>query len=1321
MTLEEKIRIIEEKIANLPTTFTEEEKEIIINNTRLFNLIKNKLLTEPNLCTEKVLDCIPDEVKSTYTPDELSQVYTYYVDNLLSQKIHSSQEIIEAADAIGLKKEDIERYKKIIHEGFSNLNYTIDQFNISEETILEMLEYKRYDLISQIKRYDIPNSIAEKIWEEYPFDSMPFPRILASCKEFSINHLEEYPLQETLLFYLYYMLEVGYGFVNEKKEAAQKLSSFIKIVTKKIKDIETYDLTEIKSMINYFNVVTPDDYAQNLIANEETINDVMEIALFFFKNGIYEITKNLYENNKITIEELKQTMIKLVKDKDYETFEQMSTLCFQTELSKDKEFANFLFENGFVESATHINFEIFREKKEYFISELRKGNETFRKYCQNIDYRGDEFLYDEEILEEMLKSGFVKLFSISSYTRLSEEKTAFLKRRMEEYPNINFNLNNLESEDFKKLIDTLLKTNRTNSIINYFISNSYCKFEELVIEANKTQLITNLIKTDFEKGLKLFTSQAHNILKIPELMDIYYSNDIYTKKILEYINHHENLSFYYNDENYERIKGYLSRKHNLPLENLDRINKVFGPLLIRYIDNENVIELAKLQPEELDRVIALFPKTEYTMQDLQAAYDSLKQYEYSKRYDKEIQVFPSLLHAIEDNDNELIDSIIVKISTQLDDTLFKRLEKKYDLPPEFTKDNLIYLVKFVVEKIKITTGDKHKKYCEILHEMTDYYIAKKREAYRDTYNMEVELYLPYDLEQKSLENVTAKNIIMYSRAKPKLHEYLCQQLEEAGIPHQIAEESIDYFINKNIDKCSDFNQVKKTIPKLINIAKKVIIESNRPYFHNNIMRHDEVRRIIYGANELGQIKRNYYIPKDDEFNIYTILTQLNIEALKKGVLSNEEIYTSLLNTIQKRKIHLLPNNLKNILTSQYINISSDFTNLAGFISYYGSIYDKVKSTLESTGKNADNIMLNITNILIYAEVYSGLSSIYSQILGNEDAKLIKANPGPNNATSKLANNGRLKEAIELTEILFQKKEVTIPTFNECLEISENKSLRVIAGNFTHPSNLTHGERTGACMRIGGAGETLFQFAINNPNGFHIRFEDPKTNEYISRVTGFRNGNTVFLNELRYSCNKEKYTDEDVVEACKKAAELLIELSKNSPCPIENVVIHKEYATKTMKEDMIKLGVESIKEGLPKFYTDIGSSAIVLATTAKDKDFVPLNFDKTNVPTYLPARENVVECKTLQEASGRINRIASIKRMLAGENYEYIEPYNFKTGFLYGIVNEDWYVYVDETGQIIKDVIDIDPRAKEELAQAIIEIENNLAKICEANQEVKYGL
>ena len=81
------------------------------------------------------------------------------------------------------------------------------QFNISEETILEMLKYKRYDLISQIKRYDIPNSIAEKIWEEYPFDSLPFPRILASCKEFSINHLEEYPLQETLLFYLYYKIK----------------------------------------------------------------------------------------------------------------------------------------------------------------------------------------------------------------------------------------------------------------------------------------------------------------------------------------------------------------------------------------------------------------------------------------------------------------------------------------------------------------------------------------------------------------------------------------------------------------------------------------------------------------------------------------------------------------------------------------------------------------------------------------------------------------------------------------------------------------------------------------------------------------------------------------------------------------------------------------------------------------------------------------------------------------------------------------------------------------------------------------------------------
>ena len=43
MTLEEKIKIIEEKIANLPATFNVEERHIINHNKRLMNRYMQKL------------------------------------------------------------------------------------------------------------------------------------------------------------------------------------------------------------------------------------------------------------------------------------------------------------------------------------------------------------------------------------------------------------------------------------------------------------------------------------------------------------------------------------------------------------------------------------------------------------------------------------------------------------------------------------------------------------------------------------------------------------------------------------------------------------------------------------------------------------------------------------------------------------------------------------------------------------------------------------------------------------------------------------------------------------------------------------------------------------------------------------------------------------------------------------------------------------------------------------------------------------------------------------------------------------------------------
>ena len=53
--------------------------------------------------------------------------------------------------------------------------------------------------------------------------------------------------------------------------------------------------------------------------------------------------------------------------------------------------------------------------------------------------------------------------------------------------------------------------------------------------------------------------------------------------------------------------------------------------------------------------------------------------------------------------------------------------------------------------------------------------------------------------------------------------------------------------------------------------------------------------------------------------------------------------------------------------------------------------------------------------------------------------------------------------------------------------------------------------------------------------------------------------------------------------------------------------------------------------------------------------------------------------------------------------------NHKTeGFIYGTASDDWYVYIDDEKNIVYDIINLDPRAQEELKTCIEEMQD-LAK------------
>ena len=212
------------------------------------------------------------------------------------------------------------------------------------------------------------------------------------------------------------------------------------------------------------------------------------------------------------------------------------------------------------------------------------------------------------------------------------------------------------------------------------------------------------------------------------------------------------------------------------------------------------------------------------------------------------------------------------------------------------------------------------------------------------------------------------------------------------------------------------------------------------------------------------------------------------------------------------------------------------------------------------------------------------------------------------------------------------------------------------------------------MRIGGAGESLFEFCLTNENGFHVSFNDPKTGELVSRVSCFRNGNTLFLNQLRYSLN-DKYENKDIIEACKIFSKKMIELTRNSKYPIENVIASNGYALE--HESIVNINCDDIQKGLPDFYSDIGEYAVIMASTTEP--FTPIKTGPSSVEKYPIIRSKVKKYEG-KRANAAIKHIEGVDLFYSGYEPENINIENRKVEVAF--VGEDWYVARLIDGQII---------------------------------------
>ena len=294
------------------------------------------------------------------------------------------------------------------------------------------------------------------------------------------------------------------------------------------------------------------------------------------------------------------------------------------------------------------------------------------------------------------------------------------------------------------------------------------------------------------------------------------------------------------------------------------------------------------------------------------------------------------------------------------------------------------------------------------------------------------------------------------------------------------------------------------------------------------------------------IKLCFHQPDRDPNFILDVLSSLNIDRIDEKILSDETRFNELLSVIKKYAFLDWGDEFHDILAKADVDISA--STIASLISNYDLVKEEIKD------KNS------LMYLIDAAKLYDSEASIYSYIFTEEDDKLIQGNPGPNRSHLKKAE--RIKLAVESIKKMQKKHHVPIPPLKKEYNCG-NKKLEVCVEPSHSTRNMTVGERTQACARIGGAGSSLFNYCLLNENGFNIMFNNPKNGKFVSRVSGFRNGNTVFLNQLRFSVDPT-YSSDDLVNSIKQFAKDLIAESKNSNLPIDNVFVTDGYVMANYK-------------------------------------------------------------------------------------------------------------------------------------------------------------
>lgn len=713
------------------------------------------------------------------------------------------------------------------------------------------------------------------------------------------------------------------------------------------------------------------------------------------------------------------------------------------------------------------------------------------------------------------------------------------------------------------------------------------------------------------------------------------------------------------NENYRKLITYYSKINNVNTEHLIELSKITSLEIINSLSNNNIKSLINMNDNDFSKFTSFFNQnnTKLTWYTLNNIFDAFANKSFNLNYEYIMHYCTNVLLYCQKGDEHNAKKIIKKVLYELDENLIK----------DYNVNNLYDAL---VENNSVAKKD-FREFC------SEYINILRKQEVEISVNMYKDEYLDETYEVSS----AIKTIMEYGTSEWIYNEYLSKMMDLLTPREKGLLDDKDLFNQIYEFKLNPTQSPPPIIKTNLFVFNKIMDKFYDKYKNNDI---------ISFALKNSSVKRVPLVPDTDVKFLIDIMSYLNADELKKKLLDDDNLCKDL-NALLKKYSFLAFNK-----RFEEIQLDADTYCDAETVS---SVFLNYKDIIKGLKKT--NTPVSMSSILDSADTYNKSSIAYKYIFGEDNFKLITLNP-PLNRANSLRQERRENSLVNYIRC-FNREKVAIPSFDEEIDIN-TKKINAVVGNFTNPINLTLGERTGSCMRSGGIGDDLYNFCLKDNNGFHIIFNDSETGEFISRASGFRNGNTVFLNQLRESV-LDKYNSDDLMLAIQRVSNEIIERSKESNHPIDNVVISHEKAMEDWEQDTINVHASNIFYGMSHpFWFDLNPNNAILLASSSNGSLVPLDLGNHSISYYPVQRDKVRLADNPIEA---VNHIEAIDQLLSGKRIEDIKLLEDEFEVCY--YGEDWYVAIGKDGNILKKVM----RKSKDFESAFKEMEivlNNLENV-----------